>query len=597
MGTKSRAGGRENSLERGRWVLSMIQSRQAALQLQLAAEELQWAIREAEAGNDSQLLGWLQQNEAKWQAAHSDFASHPPDTCHRASPIPGLRLASWFPTAGSPDVERLFIAGESPLPPPVLPSAILEGPTGEALEELGNPRSTLLPASSNEPAQLPAPDATSLPSPETKATASSPSRPSPPRSPADHPQASALDRATAVSTPLADRRTKAPPKAGPLGSASPDQAGSKVKVQRPNSVAPIAVPSRLPQAPAQGKPPPAEASTTEDPPRKNKLLLAAYPASSQRVPFKLSPSLLGSGLAHLLIVFAMSCYAFRLAMPPEPKAIVASAVDTQQVSMETPVELPPVDPETLEIEQPTPPQLPSFSDAAVAASTEQVELPPGLLGLPASDLPMTATSSLPLVTTPTVADTLSRHPSVQFFGVQATGNTFCYLVDASPSMKRDNAFAAAKSELVRSLAQLKAKQRFYICFFGGDLTLLTLDGAAPEPFPVYATPENLQKTLAWIDKVKIQSEGKAPTVALEKAISLEPDGVFLLFDGDTRIDVPAFLRKANRSQDLIAGDQPRVPIHTIGFYDATHAGLMKQIAEENSGTFRFIPNPQQPRKP
>ncbi|MFN9911066.1 MAG: hypothetical protein ACK53L_00695, partial [Pirellulaceae bacterium] len=104
---------------------------------------------------------------------------------------------------------------------------------------------------------------------------------------------------------------------------------------------------------------------------------------------------MGSGLAHLLIVFAMSCYAFRLAMPPEPKAIVASAVDTQQVSMETPVELPPVDPETLEIEQPTPPQLPSFSDAAVAASTEQVELPPGLLGLPASDLPMTATSSLP----------------------------------------------------------------------------------------------------------------------------------------------------------------------------------------------------------
>ena len=31
--------------------MSMIQSRQAALQLQLAAEELQWAIREAEAGN------------------------------------------------------------------------------------------------------------------------------------------------------------------------------------------------------------------------------------------------------------------------------------------------------------------------------------------------------------------------------------------------------------------------------------------------------------------------------------------------------------------------------------------------------------------
>jgi hypothetical protein len=305
----------------------------------------------------------------------------------------------------------------------------------------------------------------------------------------------------------------------------------------------------------------------------------------------------GSGLAHLLIVLAMSCYAFRLAVPPEPKAIVASAVDTHQVSMEAPVELPPVDPEPLEIETPNPPQLPSFSDASSVTSAEQVQLPPGLLGLPATDLPMTAPSSLPLAATSTVADSMSAKPTVQFFGVQATGNTFCYLVDASPSMKRDNAFAAAKSELVRSLAQLKAKQRFYICFFGGDLTLLTLDDPAPEPFPVYATPENLQKTLAWIDMVKIQAEGKAPTEALEKAISLEPDGVFLLFDGDTRIDVPAFLRKANRSADLIAGDQPRVPIHTIGFYDATHAGLMKQIAAENSGTFRFIPKPQPSRKP
>jgi hypothetical protein len=181
--------------------------------------------------------------------------------------------------------------------------------------------------------------------------------------------------------------------------------------------------------------------------------------------------------------------------------------------------------------------------------------------------------------------------SVQFFGVKAAGNTFCYVVDVSPSMKKDNAFAAAKAELVRSLSLLKSKQRFYISFFGGEIERLKLSGRDEELYPVYATPENLQKALVWIDRVRVQEKGLPPNIALNEAIKMDPDGIFLLFDGATTVDVAAYLRKANRSDDLISGNTPSVPIHTIGFYTQEFEALMKRIAMENNGIYRFVPKP------
>jgi hypothetical protein len=90
--------------------------------------------------------------------------------------------------------------------------------------------------------------------------------------------------------------------------------------------------------------------------------------------------------------------------------------------------------------------------------------------------------------------------------------------------------------------------------------------------------------------------GKPPNDALEKAIEMDPDGIFLLFDGDTKVDVAAHLRKVNRSYDIISGESIRVPVHTIGFYTQNFEALMKRIAEENLGTYRFIPKPPSSKK-
>ncbi len=303
----------------------------------------------------------------------------------------------------------------------------------------------------------------------------------------------------------------------------------------------------------------------------------------------LSSSVLGSAIVHFLALVTMSVYVIRIATTTEPKSIVASNADTQEVSMEAPVEFSPPDSEQLDTSEPTAPSLPSFATQATETSSSSIQLPESMVGISVDKSPTTVSEAAQQATNASKSNMPTN--MAEFFGVKAAGNTFCYLVDCSPSMKKNNAFAAAKAQVVRSIAALKPKQRFYISFFGKEIEDLTLEGRTPATFPVYATPENLQKALSWIERVRVQDNGKAPNDALKKAIDMDPDGIFLLFDGDTTVDVPAFLRKANRTSDLITGDQPLVPIHTLGFYDEEHQAVMKRIAQENLGTFRFIPNP------
>jgi von Willebrand factor type A domain len=308
----------------------------------------------------------------------------------------------------------------------------------------------------------------------------------------------------------------------------------------------------------------------------------------------LSPSLLVSIIIHLLGLVAMSVYMIRAVAKPEPKSIVASNTDNQEVSMEAPMELSSPNSEPLDTSAPETPALPSFPTQATEMTSSTIQLPTSMMGVSLEKSPSTTSEEVAQATNASQSNLPAS--TAEFFGVKAEGNTFCYLVDSSPSMRKDNAFATAKAHLVRSISTMKPKQRFFISFFGKEIEDLTLEGRKAAPFPVYATSENLQKALLWIERVRIQDNGKAPTDVLKKAIEMDPDGIFLLFDGDTSVDVPAFLRKANRTSDIISGEYPRVPIHTLGFFSEEHQAMMKRIAQENLGTFRFIPNPNRGKK-
>ncbi len=293
----------------------------------------------------------------------------------------------------------------------------------------------------------------------------------------------------------------------------------------------------------------------------------------------------GSSLiVHVLLAVVFAIVTVKLA-DEKVLSIVSAPVEASEALMETPMEFDPELPEELNESLPVEATSSLNEMAAVDISSS---LPESMVGdLLAGDQAQSSASALQAIS---LGGAAARVANVQFFGVQAEGNTFCYVVDSSGSMKRDGAFEAAKAELVRSLVSLKPTQRFYIFFFSDQVDSLSLDGKNPEKFPVYATPENLEKAGRWIQSVMIRG-GRPPNDALSMAIEMEPDAVFLLFDGDTKVDVPAYLRKANRVYDIVAGETVRVPIHTIGFYTQEFEPLMKKIAEENKGTYRFVPNP------
>jgi hypothetical protein len=265
-------------------------------------------------------------------------------------------------------------------------------------------------------------------------------------------------------------------------------------------------------------------------------------------------------------------------------SVVAATVESNEVLMETPAE---------SISQLDSTSTDSTSITTPDTSELKIEVDPSAISVEKTDLGIMA---------PSEASSISQQISkagapgnkmvegAEFFGSKAVGNRFVYIVDASPSMRRDRAFDAAKEEILRSLRSMKPKQRFAILFFGGTLEALELDPGERIDQPQSATPENIEKAIRWLAKITIQKDGKPPIDAVKSALDFHPDGIFLLFDGDTKLDNwTQIVRRLNTSDGLLSDGGTKVPIHVIHFFRDEFQGSMRRLAEENAGTYRFVP--------
>lgn len=300
-------------------------------------------------------------------------------------------------------------------------------------------------------------------------------------------------------------------------------------------------------------------------------------------------------VAHAVLVLGLLTIAIKVIDKKERISVVASTIESEDVLMETPLE----QPKEMDVSDLTDLTVPNVQMSELIQSDVDVQ---STVQADLTDLAGTFQAANQTVTGSSVSKmlgetmgSLSDMASANFFGVSAAGNNFCYVVDCSGSMRRDEAFSAAKNELMRSIASLKPTQRFYVYFFSEEVEGLAIKPGEPEKYPVYATKENIQATARWVQTIKIKG-GRPPNDALEAAIEMAPDAIFLLFDGDTSVDVPAFLRRVNRVTDFLSGESVRVPIHTLGFYTREFESMMVQLAKENEGTYRHIPNPRKPGK-
>jgi hypothetical protein len=180
----------------------------------------------------------------------------------------------------------------------------------------------------------------------------------------------------------------------------------------------------------------------------------------------------------------------------------------------------------------------------------------------------------PLVADATASQAAARTfgDSARFYGIEADGDDFVFVVDMSGSMQGAR-FRRARGELRRSIEALRPPQRYFVIFFS--------DGPYPMPASGLseATRENVGQTLKWINEVQCNGFTK-PLPALIQALDLDPDAVFFLSDGKFDPQV-AFEIGQHRTGDPI-------PIHTIGFMNRAGEPMLKAISEVTGGTYRFV---------
>ena len=158
-----------------------------------------------------------------------------------------------------------------------------------------------------------------------------------------------------------------------------------------------------------------------------------------------------------------------------------------------------------------------------------------------------------------------------FFGIADRGKKFIYILDCSGSMDGER-LIAAKYELIRSIKKLKRGSKFEVFFYndsqqsfnGGKLT--------------NNSKKNIRMVSRWIEKIKAGG-GTNPITAVEVAIKLEPDCIWILSDGEFNKSVSNTIKRLNRSN---------IHIHTIAFMNDGSDSILREIAKENNGKFRSI---------
>lgn len=171
--------------------------------------------------------------------------------------------------------------------------------------------------------------------------------------------------------------------------------------------------------------------------------------------------------------------------------------------------------------------------------------------------------------------------SAKFFGVEARGSRFAYVVDCSGSMTGER-LDALKIALAESVEGLLEHTHFSIVLFNSEAFPLTGSKwiSATERF----------KTEVKREIGAITANGGTnplPALAAVFAMKPRPDAIYLMTDGQfaggTEEQIIAQIARMNN-----AGDR-RTPIHCISFIERSSEEIMRRIARQSGGTYTHIP--------
>lgn len=168
---------------------------------------------------------------------------------------------------------------------------------------------------------------------------------------------------------------------------------------------------------------------------------------------------------------------------------------------------------------------------------------------------------------------------VRVFGVEGRGRKFLYLFDRSASME-GAPLSAAKRQLVQSMQSLGNGQQFHIIFF--NTKTQSFAGDAGPKRDAYATDRNKQLAANFVGGITADG-GTDRMVALEEALTCQPDVIFFLTDADDPMSVQELAEIARKNR--------RAAICVIEFGDEPkpmEGNFLMRLASESGGQYGYV---------
>ncbi len=167
-----------------------------------------------------------------------------------------------------------------------------------------------------------------------------------------------------------------------------------------------------------------------------------------------------------------------------------------------------------------------------------------------------------------------------FFGVEAAGNRFAFIVDVSGSMSVSGKIERLRAELSRSVDALLQNSHFAIIPFSSGVSQ-PIGGRSGW---MDATDRGKRAAIRAIETLDADG-GTEPSPAFQLVFTFRPrpDAIYFMTDGEFAPEVALEVAAMNA--------QARIPVHCLCFVSEESAELMRKIARESGGTYTFIAGP------
>lgn len=181
----------------------------------------------------------------------------------------------------------------------------------------------------------------------------------------------------------------------------------------------------------------------------------------------------------------------------------------------------------------------------------------------------------------TAGDTPLGGAGTTYFGVSARGNRFAFIVDRSGSMSGRNRMKIAMDELIGAIEGLPDYTYFTVVLFSSDMLVPPTQRGW-----VQARRSNVLQVTRWLRTVS-SGGGTLPRSAFLHVFNMDvrPDVIFFMTDG--------IIASQNLTAEEVASlnrSGKRVVINTIAFGDQGSEEMLRQIARDSGGTYRYVPD-------